>query len=75
MLWKHTDTRTGQVEVRRNRRLVISMVSTVSAVWHSTAQHSPARSWDRGPSTTSGCGRGVCAGGLVWLIMAAPAAC
>jgi Cu2+-containing amine oxidase len=28
MLWKHTDTRLGHVEVRRNRRLVISMVST-----------------------------------------------
>eukprot|EP00879_Flechtneria_rotunda_P011264 GHRR01011766.1.p1 GENE.GHRR01011766.1~~GHRR01011766.1.p1 ORF type:complete len:590 (+),score=170.84 GHRR01011766.1:1269-3038(+) len=28
MLWKHTDTRLNHVEVRRNRRLVISMVST-----------------------------------------------
>eukprot|EP00878_Enallax_costatus_P039763 GHUV01045664.1.p1 GENE.GHUV01045664.1~~GHUV01045664.1.p1 ORF type:complete len:234 (+),score=45.72 GHUV01045664.1:102-704(+) len=28
MLWKHTDTRLGHVEVRRNRRLVISQVST-----------------------------------------------
>lgn len=28
MLWKHTDTRLGHVEVRRNRRLVVSMVST-----------------------------------------------
>jgi len=29
MLWKHTDFRTGQVEVRRSRRLVISSVVTV----------------------------------------------
>jgi Cu2+-containing amine oxidase len=28
LLWKHTDTRLGHVEVRRNRRLVISMLST-----------------------------------------------
>jgi primary-amine oxidase len=28
MLWKHTDTRLKRVEVRRNRRLVVSMVST-----------------------------------------------
>ena len=28
MLWKHTDTRLGRVEVRRNRRLVVSQVST-----------------------------------------------
>jgi primary-amine oxidase len=28
-LWKHTDWRTGNTEVRRNRRLVISFVSTV----------------------------------------------
>ncbi len=28
MLWKHTDTRLNHVEVRRNRRLVVSMVST-----------------------------------------------
>jgi primary-amine oxidase len=27
--WKHTDFRTGEVEVRRSRRLVISMVATV----------------------------------------------
>ncbi|MCK9898804.1 primary-amine oxidase [Frankia sp. Cpl3] len=27
--WKHTDARTGHVEVRRMRRLVISMISTV----------------------------------------------
>jgi primary-amine oxidase len=27
--WKHTDFRTGKVEVRRMRRLVISMISTV----------------------------------------------
>ncbi len=29
MLWKHTDFRTGEVEVRRGRRLVISSVVTV----------------------------------------------
>lgn len=29
MLWKHTDTRLGHVEVRRNRRLVISQVSSI----------------------------------------------
>ena len=29
MLWKHTDFRTGHVEVRRSRRLVISFVVTV----------------------------------------------
>ncbi len=29
MLWKHTDFRTGQVEMRRSRRLVISSVATV----------------------------------------------
>jgi primary-amine oxidase len=29
ILWKHTDFRTGEVEVRRSRRLVISSVSTV----------------------------------------------
>jgi primary-amine oxidase len=28
MLWKHTDMRLSHVEVRRNRRLVISQVST-----------------------------------------------
>ena len=37
MLWKHTDTRLGHVEVRRNRRLVLSQVSTfanyVSVLW------------------------------------------
>ncbi len=27
--WKHTDFRTGRVEVRRNRRLVISLIATV----------------------------------------------
>jgi len=27
--WKHTDFRTGRVEVRRNRKLVISMIATV----------------------------------------------
>ncbi len=29
ILWKHTDWRTGQTEVRRSRRLVISSVATV----------------------------------------------
>ena len=29
ILWKHTDWRTGQVEVRRSRRLVISFIATV----------------------------------------------
>lgn len=29
-LWKHTDWRTGEVEVRRSRRLVISSISTVA---------------------------------------------
>ncbi|MDT3425806.1 primary-amine oxidase [Paenibacillus forsythiae] len=29
ILWKHTDWRTGQVEVRRSRRLVLSSISTV----------------------------------------------
>ena len=29
MLWKHTDWRTGQSEVRRSRRLAVSMVATV----------------------------------------------
>ena len=29
ILWKHTDWRTGQVEVRRSRRLVISFITTV----------------------------------------------
>ncbi|MGI8551816.1 MAG: primary-amine oxidase [Dehalococcoidia bacterium] len=29
MLWKHTDFRTGKVEVRRSRRLVVSSISTV----------------------------------------------
>ena len=29
MLWKHTDWRTGKAEVRRSRRLVISMIATV----------------------------------------------
>jgi len=29
MLWKHTDWRTGEVEVRRSRRLAISFVATV----------------------------------------------
>jgi primary-amine oxidase len=29
-LWKHTDLLTGQVEVRRSRRLVISLVATVA---------------------------------------------
>ena len=29
ILWKHTDWRTGQVEVRRSRRLVISNIATV----------------------------------------------
>ena len=29
ILWKHTDWRTGQAEVRRSRRLVISFVATV----------------------------------------------
>lgn len=28
--WKHTDWRTGQVEVRRSRRLVLSSISTVA---------------------------------------------
>lgn len=28
LLWKHTDTRLGHAEVRRNRRLVVSMLST-----------------------------------------------
>eukprot|EP00871_Galdieria_phlegrea_P001255 jgi/Galph1/212/GphlegSOOS_G4981.1 len=28
MLWKHTDTRAGSVEVRRSRRLVVSCVAT-----------------------------------------------
>ena len=29
MLWKHTDWRTGQSEVRRSRRLAVSMIATV----------------------------------------------
>ncbi len=29
ILWKHTDWRTGQVEVRRSRRLVVSFIATV----------------------------------------------
>jgi primary-amine oxidase len=29
LLWKHTDMRTGKVEVRRSRRLVVSMIATV----------------------------------------------
>jgi primary-amine oxidase len=29
ILWKHTDFRTGEVEVRRSRRLVISSISTI----------------------------------------------
>lgn len=29
VLWKHTDFRTGKVEVRRSRRLVVSMIATV----------------------------------------------
>ncbi len=29
LLWKHTDLRTGHVEVRRSRRLVISSISTI----------------------------------------------
>lgn len=29
MLWKHTDFRTGEVEVRRSRRLVLSSISTI----------------------------------------------
>jgi primary-amine oxidase len=29
VLWKHTDWRTGQVEVRRSRRLVVSFIATV----------------------------------------------
>ena len=29
MLWKHTDWRTGQSELRRSRRLAVSMVATV----------------------------------------------
>lgn len=29
ILWKHTDTRTGEVETRRSRRLVISSIVTV----------------------------------------------
>ena len=29
MSWKHTDWRTGKAEVRRSRRLVISMIATV----------------------------------------------
>ena len=29
VLWKHTDWRTGEVEVRRSRRLVVSFISTV----------------------------------------------
>ncbi len=29
ILWKHTDWRTGEVEVRRSRRLVVSFISTV----------------------------------------------
>ena len=29
MLWKHTDWRTNQTEVRRARRLAVSMIATV----------------------------------------------
>src|SRR5204863_10104219 len=29
VLWKHVDIRTGQVEVRRSRRLVVSFIATV----------------------------------------------
>ena len=29
ILWKHTDLRTGHVEVRRSRRLVVSFIATV----------------------------------------------
>ena len=29
MLWKHTDFRTGEVEVRRSRRLVVSSIATI----------------------------------------------
>jgi primary-amine oxidase len=39
LLWKHTDTRLNHVEVRRNRRLVLSMLSTFAnyeygMYWH-----------------------------------------
>lgn len=30
VLWKHSDCHTGHAEVRRSRRLVVSMVSTFS---------------------------------------------
>lgn len=30
LLWKHTDQRTGHVEVRRSRRLVVSFIATVA---------------------------------------------
>jgi Cu2+-containing amine oxidase len=55
--WKHTDFRTGEVEVRRARRLVISMICTVGNyeygfVWyfyndasHTTTRGSPATLW------------------------------
>jgi primary-amine oxidase len=29
LLWKHTDFRTGKAEVRRSRRLVVSMIATI----------------------------------------------
>ncbi|MBJ7599061.1 primary-amine oxidase [Candidatus Nephthysia bennettiae] len=29
LLWKHTDFRTGKAEVRRSRRLVVSMITTI----------------------------------------------
>ena len=29
ILWKHVDWRTGETEVRRSRRLVVSFISTV----------------------------------------------
>ena len=33
ILWKHMDWRTNQTEVRRSRRLVVSMIATVVLVW------------------------------------------
>ena len=39
MLWKHTDARLGRVEVRRNRRLVVSCVSTFANYEYGMAYH------------------------------------
>jgi Cu2+-containing amine oxidase len=81
LLWKHTDTRLNHVEVRRNRRLVLSMLSTFAnyeygMYWHFylVRQGREGVGWEQGTGGVEWrvCRKGVAQDGV--LVAPAPSA-